>query len=86
MTIEYIDPNDIPRRSHDGVGRRPGELTGAMLNLLVGEAIKTPCRWVHNNSTNGCGGASRAWQIGKDNEMKFATRCQDKVFYVRRVA
>jgi len=84
VTIESINPADIPGWPRNG--RNPSEVAIAMCNLLVGEAIKLPCHWVHNSSTNGCGGATMAWLVGKRNEKKFATRCKDKTFYVQRTA
>jgi hypothetical protein len=84
MTIESINPADIPMWAHPG--RPPTELTVAMCNLLVDEAIKLPCHWGHSNTTNGCGGSAMAWQVGKRNEKKFATRCKDKILYVHRIA
>ena len=84
MTIESINPADIPAWLHPG--RPPNELTVVMSNLLVGEAIKLPCCWSHSKFTGGCGGSAMAWQVGKRNEKKFATRCKDKIFYVERTA
>ena len=85
MTIEKIDPNEIPQSARRRRGNL-GEESTALLALAVGEAVKFPCRWSHRDQTGRCSGVVQFWNLAARHGMGLKPRCHEGTVYVLRVS
>ena len=85
MTIEKIDPSEIPGRSTKAAGPQTEEGL-AIAALALGEAIQYPCRWNHSVIGRMCAGSSYARFAAAPAGIRIKTRCHEGTFYVHRVA
>ncbi len=86
MTIERIDPSEIPARGRGVPTGTRSEEGLAVEALAVGEAVKFPCRWNHVVGGWVCSGITGMRVVAKRNGFEVTCRCHEKTLYIHRVA
>tara|TARA_R100000306_G_C4372241_1_gene140492 strand:+ start:162 stop:497 length:336 start_codon:yes stop_codon:yes gene_type:complete len=75
MTVERIDPDQMPASANTGNGRPMSLEASALAEMQVGDAIRFPCRWYDSPShtISECSGRMLMYQAARRQGMTVTT-------------
>ena len=74
----------VRQNARMGRGGVPAQESVAVAKLNIGEALKTPCRWMHNKHKV-CSGATTVGGYARRHGRTVRTTCRDGTLYVMRI-